>query len=196
MLAVGCRSFLPEWPPYQDTVQEGQGAVLFQISEDVRLSDDFGINSVMVRWPDKNQPGPDDWARSQHFRVPLDEMVNHVTSTVLIALTPDSYPHTVVRVLFAGYQIHYIDLEPDKPLDFTVRPGEVTVLGRLHVAANVETTEEGTDQRDYSQAAHLVLDDSRKTKLAVLNDALARPEATAFAWHDALESARRRLIEK
>jgi len=192
-LTAGCTQWAQkEWPPYAATAQSGQGAILFKITADTQVND-ASINSLLLMWPDRNEPHPEVWHHNQHYRV-LGERINKSPDdVVLIPLKPGVYSRTIVRFFYVGYEVHYADLEPSRPFEFAVAPGQVTVLGGIHLTAAVSRVAETATTGQITASANVRIEDDASAKSAILAEALARPEAESSQWRSALEAARREL---
>jgi hypothetical protein len=187
---AGCTSWAQKaWPPRQEALAGGRGALLFALKPDLSMGEYQG-GSMLVRWPERNAPDQITWYKSQHYRMLFQGQGPYADEVVLIPLNAGEYPRTILRIFYVGYQQHYEDLEPDPPVGFTIEPGKVTVLGRLNLNANLGVQAETGTSRQFTLAAKFKIDDSPATKSAVIAAALNRPDAAALDWRDALEAAR------
>lgn len=195
-LASGCTSWAQKaWPPYPETVQAGEGAILLKLTSAAKMSG-FRINSVLLMWPDAGETGPHKWSSSQHLRLigrVVDGGVALPDDVVLCDFKPGTYSRLIVRLFFTGQEMHYIDVETDKPLNLSVEPGKVSVLGRLDLSTVLDVTGFTDKGTEFDIKSKVRLDDGPDAKAALLREALTRPEADSSRWRAALDDAQSAL---
>jgi hypothetical protein len=182
-ILVACGT--PPTTPWSVVTKPGQGAVLF--GADTHLTNqtpswDF-LGFAVMFYPAGTPTEAAAWVEvsGKNEPSPLDTLF-------LVNLPAGDYANTQLQAAGPGYS-PWIALTGDSFQRFTVRPGEVTVLGKVNATASMLPS--GEHQGTFNRKVTTRVDDA--TKASLVDGALARPEAQRSGWAAPLQAALAKL---